>query len=78
MSEVEASLNSFLEAHPDDWPTRFLLADKMLERGAAEEAAQLIAASPVAPGDENDLQRTAEIAGVGAIHFVEALSLIHI
>ncbi len=77
MSEVEASLNSFLEAHPDDWSTRFLLADKMLERGAAEEAAQLIAASPVAPGDENDLQRTAEIAGVGAIHFVEAFVAHH-
>jgi len=77
MSEVEASLNSVLEAHPDDWSTRFLLADKMLERGAAEEAAQLIAASPVAPGNENDLQRSAEIAGVGAIHFVEAFIAHH-
>ena len=77
MSEVEASLNSVLEAHPDDWSTRFLLADKMLERGAAEEAAQLIAASPVAPGNENDLQRSAEIAGVGAIHFAEAFIAHH-
>ena len=77
MNEVEASLYGVLEAHPDDWSTRFLLADKKLERGAAEEAAQLIAASPVAPGDENDLQRTAEIAGVGAIHFAEAFIAHH-
>ena len=55
MSEVENSLFSVLEGHPDDWSTRFLLAEKMLERGAAEEAAQLISSSPVAPGNEIDL-----------------------
>ena len=72
MSEVENSLLSVLEVNPDDWSTRFLLAEKMLERGAAEEAAHLISSSPVAPGNETDLQRSAEFAGIGAIHFVEA------
>jgi hypothetical protein len=77
MSEVENSLFSVLEGHPDDWSTRFLLAEKMLERGAAEEAAQLISSSPVAPGNEIDLQRSAEFAGIGAIHFVEAFVAHH-
>ena len=77
MSEVENSLFSVLEGHPDDWSTRFLLAEKMLERGAAEEAAHLISSSPVAPGNEIDLQRSAEIAGIGAIHFVEAFVAHH-
>ena len=77
MSEVENSLLSVLEGNPDDWSTRFLLAEKMLERGAAEEAADLISASPVAPGNETDLQRSAEFAGIGAIHFVEAFIAHH-
>tara|TARA_R110000850_G_scaffold60079_12_gene138191 strand:- start:21 stop:1601 length:1581 start_codon:yes stop_codon:yes gene_type:complete len=72
MSDLELSLKAVLESHPDDWSTRFLLADKMLQRGAADEAAEAVAASPVAPGSEEDLQKAAEIAGVGAIPFAEA------
>ncbi|MEM9281344.1 MAG: hypothetical protein AAGA96_05925 [Verrucomicrobiota bacterium] len=72
MSDLEASLRGVLESHPEDWSTRFLLAEKLVERGAGDEAAQVVIESPVAPGSEEDLHRVAELAGLGAIPYVEA------
>lgn len=72
MSEIENSLLQTLEQHPEDWSVRFLVVDKMMERGALGEASDLVLSSPVPPDSDFHLQRVAEVGGVGAVSMVKA------
>lgn len=71
MSDVETSLKTTLEAHPQDWAIRWLVIDKMLERGAPEEAAELANAAPAAPDGDAQLHRLLEVGGLGSIGLIE-------
>lgn len=71
MSAIESSLKQTLEVHPHDWAVRFLVAEKMLERDAREEAVALIQDAPSPPTNEHQLQRAVEIAEEGARAQVE-------
>lgn len=71
MSDLENSLKQSLEDHPDDWSLRFLVADKILERDAPEEAAELIAAAPAAPETDDLIHRAVEIGGISALPLVK-------
>ncbi len=62
MTEIESSLRAALDAHPGDWSLRMLVVEKVLERDAREEAADLVAAAPEAPETDEEIQRVVEIA----------------
>jgi hypothetical protein len=62
MTEIESSLRKALDEHPGDWSLRWLVIDKILERDATEEAADLIATAPVPPETDEELQRVVEVA----------------
>lgn len=72
MSELEASLTQALEAHPQDWSLRILVAEKMLERAALGDAAELVNAAPCPPETEAHLHRLVELGGFGSIPLIEA------
>ncbi len=72
MSPVEKSLQSTLIEHPQDWSIRFLLIEKMLERGATEEVCALVIAAPEPPDREADLHRVVDLAGADAHDLVAA------
>ena len=72
MSELEASLTQALEAHPQDWSLRILVAEKMLERAALRDAAELVNAAPCPPETEAQLHRLVELGGFGSIPLIEA------
>lgn len=71
MSDVENALKQALEANPDDWSVRFLIADKMLERAALQEAMELVLDSPTPPESDEDLHRVADLVGAAAVPMVE-------
>jgi len=71
MSDAEASLKTALDAHPQDWAIRWLVIDKMLERDATEEAAQLANAAPAPPVTDAELHRLLEVGGLGSIALIE-------
>ncbi len=71
MSDIESALLSTLEVHPEDWSVRWIVVDKMLERGADEEAAALVLAAPSAPATDTELQRFVELGGAGSIPLLE-------
>lgn len=73
MDPVENCLLLALEANPDDWSVRLLLAEKMVERDASAEASDLIFAAPNPPQSENDLERMVELVGEAAIPQLEAV-----
>lgn len=77
MSPVEISLQSTLDDHPEDWSIRFLLIDKILERGAREEARDLVVAAPHPPKAEADLHRVVDLAGADARDLVTAFVAQH-
>ncbi|MDF1853015.1 MAG: VWA domain-containing protein [Verrucomicrobiales bacterium] len=62
MTEIETSLRTALQAHPEDWSVRMLVVDKALERDAREEAAAVLLEAPTPPTSDEDLQRLVEIA----------------
>ncbi|MEM6916896.1 MAG: hypothetical protein AAF491_10055, partial [Verrucomicrobiota bacterium] len=72
MSELEASLIQALETHPEDWSLRILVAEKMLERAALQEAAQLVVSAPCPPETEEQLHRLAELGGFGSVPLIES------
>ncbi|MCH1407907.1 MAG: hypothetical protein L7V87_02640, partial [Verrucomicrobiales bacterium] len=71
MSDVENALKQALEANPGDWSVRFLIADKMLERAALQEAMELVLDSPTPPESDEDLHRVADLVGAAAVPIVE-------
>jgi hypothetical protein len=71
MSDVENALKQALEANPGDWSVRFLIADKMLERAALQEAMELVLDSPSPPESDEDLHRVADLVGAAAVPIVE-------
>ena len=72
MSELENSLKQALEVHPQDWALRILVAEKMLERAALQDAATLVNAAPCPPESEAQLHRLVELGGFGAIPLIES------
>lgn len=72
MSDIESALLNTLEAHPEDWSVRWIVVDKMLERGAEEEAAALVVAAPSAPVTDAGLQRFVELGGAASIPLLES------
>ena len=71
MSDIESSLLETLDAHPEDWSVRWIVVDKMLERGADEEASALVVAAPAAPATDEELQRFVELGGAESIPLLE-------
>ncbi len=71
MDPVEQTLLRALQDEPNDWSIRFVLAEKMIARDAEGEAITLIAVAPEPPKTNEDLEKVARIAGVGAIGLVE-------
>src|SRR6056297_3021356 len=71
MSELEASLTEALEAHPEDWALRILVAEKMLERAALQDAAELVTSAPCPPETDAQLHRLVELGGFGSIPLIE-------
>lgn len=71
MDPVEKALLQALEAEPADWSVRFIIAEKMIARDAAGEAATLIAVAPEPPKSNEELEQAARIAGSSAIGLVE-------
>lgn len=71
MSDIESSLLGTLESHPEDWSVRWIVVDKMLERGANEEASALVVAAPSAPTTDEELQRFVELGGAESIPLLE-------
>lgn len=71
MDSVEQALLQALEAEPNDWSVRFVLAEKMIARDAEGEAATLIAVATEPPKTNEDLEKAARIGGSGAIGLVE-------
>lgn len=72
MSELEASLVQALSAHPEDWSLRILVSEKMLERAALQEAAELVNSAPCPPETEEQLHRLVELGGYGSIPLIES------
>lgn len=62
MTEIESSLRTALDVHPEDWSVRMLVADKALERDAREDAIEVLIQAPVPPSTDEELQRVVEIA----------------
>ena len=77
MSPVEITLHSTLDEHPGDWSIRFLLIEKVLERGATEEASALVVAAPQPPDTESELHRVVDLAGTDAHDLVAAFVAQH-
>ncbi len=77
MSAAEESLKATLEAHPDDWSIRWIVIDKMLERGASDEAAEMIAAATEPPENESELQRLAEVGEASSVPLIEKFVQTH-
>jgi hypothetical protein len=75
MSDIETSLRSALDEHPEDWSIRILIADKMMERAALPEAVQLITEAPCAPETEAHLHRVVEIGGPASLALVQSFVL---
>ncbi len=71
MSELEASLTQALEAHPEDWALRILVAEKMLERAALQDAAELVTSAPCPPETDAQLHRLVELGGFSSIPLIE-------
>ena len=71
MSGIEESLLQTLEKHPEDWSVRMLVVDKMLEREARDEAAELICAAPCAPKTEEQVFRMAELGEGNSLELVQ-------
>ncbi|MEM1444388.1 MAG: hypothetical protein AAGF67_18730, partial [Verrucomicrobiota bacterium] len=72
MSELEVSLTTALEAHPQDWSLRILVSEKMLERSALQEAAELVNSAPCPPDTEEQLHRLVELGGFGSVPLIES------
>lgn len=73
MEAVENCLILALEANPDDWSVRLLLAGKQVEREAKKEASELIAAAPNPPKSGSDLKQMVDLIGEAAIPQLEKL-----
>lgn len=71
MSDIEKALLSTLESHPEDWSVRWLVVDKMLERGATDEASALVVEAPAAPSSDAELQRFVDLGGAESIPKME-------
>ncbi|MEM7699279.1 MAG: vWA domain-containing protein [Verrucomicrobiota bacterium] len=70
MDPVEQSLLQALEANPDDWSVRLIIAEKQFAREGYEEAAATIASAPSPPPDDVSLEKAANLAGVSATPIV--------
>lgn len=75
MDPVEQPLLLALEAAPDDWGLRLMIAEKQVQRGAVEEASELVSSAPKPPASDGDLQKLAEIGGPAAIPLVEKFAV---
>lgn len=71
MNDVEKALRATLEGHPEDWSLRWLVVEKVIERGESEEAAALITAAPAPPVSEAELQRVVELAGAESLPMLQ-------
>ncbi|MEM7600573.1 MAG: hypothetical protein AAF357_04065 [Verrucomicrobiota bacterium] len=72
MSELESSLTQALAQHPQDWSLRILVAEKILERAALQEAADTVNSAPCPPETEAQLHRLVELGGFGSIPLIES------
>ncbi len=71
MDPVEQSLQEALHVAPEDWGIRLLVANKMAERGATDEAAELLLQAPNAPGTDEQLQKAVEFADQGGLQIAQ-------
>lgn len=77
MDPVEQGLLQALEASPEDWAIRLLIAEKFHLRDAADEAADLIERAPAPPENGQQLQRAAQYAGQRALAHAKAFVANH-
>jgi len=72
MDSAERSLRQALDAAPEDWSIRLLVAERMHARDAAEEAGALVSEAPTPPDSEQRLHQAVGLAGHGALDVARA------
>lgn len=77
MDAAEQSLLQALDVAPHDWSIRLLVAERMLERDAANEAAELLGQAPSPPATDEQLQRAVEIGGHHALAIAQSYTTGH-